>query len=206
VNSGEVDVNGNTIFNGTLTNASGALVKIVPDGSTGTATLTLPGDFTNDGQILLTSTVGGYPAALKLASGTLTNSSTGSILTAVGAGGTRTINGNVVNNGNVSIAEGGVGQLTIKGNFQNSGLVSLELHGVTAGSFSQLIVQSPGGGAILAGTLSVTAVGFTPVTGNSFQLMTYAGASGDFESYILPGDPATWTHTAGATSLVLSRY
>jgi hypothetical protein len=44
--------------------------------------------------------------------------------------------------------------------------------------------------------------GFTPVTGNTFDVSTYASASGEFGTYVLPN--AGWTHAVGGTALRLT--
>jgi hypothetical protein len=102
----------------------------------------------------------------------------GGSLVGVGA-----IHGNVVNIGG-QVNPGGVGAsgvLTITGNYVQAmpATLNIELGGLTAGTqYDQLAI---GGSATLDGTLQVSLVdGFTPSSGDSFQVMTYGSRSGSF--------------------------
>ncbi|GAB5442987.1 MAG: hypothetical protein Fues2KO_33360 [Fuerstiella sp.] len=99
----------------------------------------------------------------------------GSQLTGVG-----TIRADVQNNATVQPGDS-LGRLTINGDFENSssGNVVMELGGTAAGTqHDQLVVT---GIATLDGTLNISlANGFTPASGNSFQLLQFDSRVCDF--------------------------
>ncbi|HEY4302911.1 MAG TPA: hypothetical protein VGM82_00480 [Gemmatimonadaceae bacterium] len=88
---------------GAVTTAAGTTIRVYSDGATGTAQLAVSSSFTNNGTIELTSTVGGYESVLNFATATLTNSPTGSINAVPGAGGERTLAGQLVNQGTINV-------------------------------------------------------------------------------------------------------
>lgn len=71
----------------------------------GNADATISNGFTNHGTLTLTATVTGYLAALNMPSGTLVNSPTGVIVSAVGTGGARGLNAELENHGRVTVAQ-----------------------------------------------------------------------------------------------------
>lgn len=97
----------------------------------------------------------------------------------------------------------GIGTLTIEGRFANAdaSTLAIELGGLNAGSqYDQLVVN---GGAALDGTLSVSLVGFTPLAGDAFTILTAESLGGEFSTLSLPG-AFQWDVDYGATALVLS--
>ncbi|HYV97026.1 MAG TPA: hypothetical protein VE967_06205 [Gemmatimonadaceae bacterium] len=189
-NNGTLTSTGSSQLGGALTTGAGSTIRIgQTDGSQSTALLTVASGFTNNGTIeLTTSFAQAYSAQLTLSTGTLVNSSTGTISTTDGllAGGSRTIAGNVNNQGVITVGPGTAGQLQIQGNFTNTGTVNLELGGVTAGTQYDRI--SVVGNATLGGTLNVTLINsFTPASSSNFVVLTTTGAvSGTFATTNLP--------------------
>jgi RHS repeat-associated protein len=94
--SSAIDVPFTTGINSTL---------LVLGNNSGT-TLTITNGFTNNGQIELTSTGAVAPATLTIAAGTLTNATGASINCLAGAGGSRTLNAPLDNQGTLSVAAG----------------------------------------------------------------------------------------------------
>jgi hypothetical protein len=125
-------------------------------------TLSVVGDYTQNGG----ATVVG--AGATLAAGGLVNLLGGTLS---GAG---TINGDVSNSGQIDPGtDGTAGVLTIHGNYTQtaSGVLNIDIGGRTAGAeYDQLVVS---GSVSLDGTLNVFLIGgFTPMTGDSFQIVT----------------------------------
>jgi hypothetical protein len=100
----------------------------------------------------------------------------GGTLTGVG-----TITGPLRNAGSLRPGNAGPGLLAVQGTFTQvmPGGFNVEIGGTTAGTgFDQ--VTSLGAGALI-GTLNVTLInGFTPLAGQSFQILTFGSHSGDF--------------------------
>jgi uncharacterized repeat protein (TIGR01451 family) len=91
-----------------------------------------------------------------------------------------TANGSVVNSGGVVHPGASPGSITLSGDYTQGagGTLVTELAGTGASQFDVLNV---GGMATLDGVLAVTSFGgFTPMTGDSFAIMTYSSVSGDF--------------------------
>jgi hypothetical protein len=137
---------------------------------------------------------------------------TGTVTVNTGAvlGGTGTIAGNVSNSGNVDAGNfvtgvPQVGTLHVGGNYTQAaaGIFSVELASLAA--HDDLIAT---GSATLGGTLSVSLTsGFTPVAGNTFEIMTASGFGGSkFATTNLPSLSADlgWTVNYGTTNVVLS--
>ncbi len=119
-----------------------------------------------------------------------------------------TVTGNVINGGTINPGGGAVaGTLSISGNFTQfaGGAINVELGGLSAGSqYDRLAV---GGAAALAGTLNVSFIGgFTPAVGNGFQVLTFAGSSGDFLTYngLTLGAASLLRTSLGASDLTLT--
>jgi len=190
-NQGTALAEGATNIAGPFNNPSGATLQVQGDNTGGSATLTFTGGaFVNDGAVELTSTDGAFSATLI---GTVTNN--GTLTSVVGAGGARSISGSLNNTstGSITIASGGTGTLDILslGNFTNTGTVNIKLNGTGGGAFDVLNVSTA---ATLGGTLNVTLVaGFTPATGDTFNVLSYGSRSGTFATVNLP---AGWPGTA----------
>ena len=103
VNQGALDVHGTNAFNDSVTNASAATLRLVGDNSLGTANLTALNGFTNDGTIVLTDTLGSFGAVLHVTNGTLTNALGATIRADTGAGGTRTFDAQLDNEGTLAV-------------------------------------------------------------------------------------------------------
>ncbi len=171
VDSGTLDIDDtsiNQISGTTLTAGSWAAM----DG----ATLEFPSgtDITSNAADLA---LGGAGSSIVGIGGLSTNS--GSFTLDDGA--TFTTAGDFSNSGVLTLGDGGL--LSVTGNFsQSSGATLSEEIGGTpeSGLFGQSTVH---GTATLNGTLTLTLVnGYTPSAGQSYQVMTYTGVSGNFAS------------------------
>jgi YVTN family beta-propeller protein len=102
-NLGKVDAHGSTAFNDSVTNASGATLRLQGDGASSTSQLTVLNGFTNDGTIVLTDTTSSYGAILHVTNGTLTNAAGGLIRADSGTNGLRTIDAQLDNEGTITL-------------------------------------------------------------------------------------------------------
>jgi uncharacterized repeat protein (TIGR01451 family) len=185
-NSGSLDVQSDVNFTvtgaGTFNN-SGTVTK-----SLGAAATSFSPAFTTSGTVNANSGtltfLGGFTQTgglTRLNGGGLSTNTTlnfnGGVLDAIGGS---TIAGNV-NNAGATLRPGmSPGSLNITGNYTQGpgGTLEVELGGTGAGQFDVLAIT---GSATLGGTLNVSSFGgFTPVTNDSFQVMTYSSATGDF--------------------------
>jgi hypothetical protein len=200
INQGTVVVSGSSAVTGPLTTAAGSTLRLGE--TSGSATLTSAGSFTNNGLIELTSTGAAYAATLTVTAGTLTNASGGTITTLVGTGGTRRISAVVDNQGSITVHPGpsSSGILNIVGSLTTSGTLNMELGGLVAGTgYSQVTVT---GTATLGGTLNFSLVSFAPTLGNTFDILTSSGTlSGTLALGTQPGGWAAPTYTANAVRL-----
>jgi hypothetical protein len=120
--------------------------------------------------------------------------------------GTLVGNFNLSGTGAISPGDGimKVGELSINGMYSQGSTASalIDLGGTGSGAFDVVNISKA---AALNGKLIVDLVnGFTPVAGNSFDIMNYASESGAFSSETLPtitGDH--WLVTIGATDVLL---
>ena len=91
---------------GPLTTAAGSMLRVLADGTTGFSTFTSANSFTNNGAIELTTAGSSYSPTLAVTGGnTLTNAAGGTITTLAGAGGPRTIDAQLVNQGTLTLAQ-----------------------------------------------------------------------------------------------------
>ncbi|HTR77093.1 MAG TPA: hypothetical protein VMH39_03250, partial [Gemmatimonadaceae bacterium] len=129
-------------------------------------------------------------ATLTVTSGTLVNSSTGTISilqgTATGIP-VRTLTAALNNQGVLTVFPGAAGTFTINGNLSNSGTIDLTIGGTASGSTYDLM-QVNGGVSFTGGTLNVALVnGFTLGSGqNFFPISSTFELSGEFEVVNLP--------------------
>jgi autotransporter-associated beta strand protein len=167
----QVDASQSLVLNGAI-GGGGALTK------TGTGNLTL-------------GTTNTYSGATNVNAGILfVNGSIGSTGTlTVGNGGTLSGGGSI--GGPVSVSSGGTvdpgtattaGKLTIVGGYTQAsgGVLNIEVGGhTTAGTdYDTLAI---GGAASLAGTINVSIINsYTPASGDSYQILSFASSSGDF--------------------------
>jgi hypothetical protein len=189
--SGLLVVQASSTLSGNI--AAGQTIRVQGSGS-GSGSLTASAGFTNAGTIELTSTNISL-ASLTVSAGTLTN--TGTISALAGAGGSRTLNatldnqglltgvgtvtGSVTNSGQVSPGNNGPGTFTVTGTFTQTatGALNIKIGGLSAGSqYDRLAVS---GAANLNGTLNVSLInGFFPSLGDHFDILTYGSHTNDF--------------------------
>ena len=103
LNQGTMDVHGSSAFNDSVTNATGAILRLQGDGASGTSNLTVLNGFTNDGLIVLTDSTSSYGAVLNVTNGTLTNAVGATIRTDTGTVGSRTLNARLDNEGTLAV-------------------------------------------------------------------------------------------------------
>jgi hypothetical protein len=163
------------------------------------------------GHTFLADCCGGSPIFSNAGTYTKTGSGTTTTLTGIVfdnldsgvLGGVGTIAANVANAGEVNPGEAldTAGTLAINGAYAQSptGILTIDIGGPTPGAeHDRLTVSSP---AALDGTLSVTLIApFTPTTGQTFVVLTFASRTGDF---VLGPEP-DFTRTYCATSLTLT--
>ncbi|HEY3220050.1 MAG TPA: invasin domain 3-containing protein [Gemmatimonadales bacterium] len=128
VNQGTMIVNGSSAFNGALTNATGATLRVQGNGTYSTGVLTVANGFTNDGAIELTDITSSYGATLNVTSGTLLNAAGGTIAALLGTSGPRNLNAQVDNRGTITVATAPNQGLTISkasADHQNSGTLEI---------------------------------------------------------------------------------
>jgi len=98
-----------------------------------------------------------------------------------------TLFSNVTNSGTLTLGGVNLASATIHGNYTqtSSGVLDIKLGGATAGQYDQLNVT---GNASLGGTLNVSLTGgFTPIQGDSFQILTVLGTlTSDFSTKNFP--------------------
>jgi hypothetical protein len=102
-NAGLLTVISSSTINGALSTVAGGTIRVSPDGSTGTATLTVSNGFTNNGAIEFTATGSTYNSGLSMPSGTLVNAAGGTITSVQGSGGGRTLSAAVDNQGTITL-------------------------------------------------------------------------------------------------------
>ena len=157
------DAGGTTTVGVAFTNNAGTV-------TVGSGTLSFAGDYTQNSG----ATVIGAGAAL--AAGGVVNLLGGTL------SGSGVINGDVINSGEIDPGmDGTAGILTIHGNYTQTaaGVLNIGIGGTAADEYDQLVVT---GSVSLDGTLNVCLIGgFTPMTGDSFQIVTSGMAlSGSF--------------------------
>ena len=170
---------GTLTWNGSGTQSIDSPIQLNNTGSVNVAsgTLSAPGFADNAGSLNVAS------GATFQKSGGFTNTSTGVI---AGSGSIDVGSGTLVNAG--TLRPGGAnaaGTLSITGNLANSGSIEMDLGGATPGSGYDRIAVS--GSVQLGGSFKATLInGYTPTTGQDFDLITSTGASGSFTSFYLP--------------------
>jgi hypothetical protein len=139
------------------------------------ATLDLEGSVTFSGGLLAMN------------GGTLELASTLDILSGATLAGAGTIDGSVDNSGDISLgAPFARGALTVTGNYtqESSGTLNITLDSQTITDGDGLVID---GTASLAGTFNATlAGGYTPTSGDVFELLESSGITGSFGSINLP--------------------
>src|SRR5579859_6848656 len=193
-------------LSGPLTTELGSVLRVQGDSSLDCCSLfvTIADGFTNHGLIELIDVNGTPETTLTISNGVLTNASDGTI--SVDAGGARTLVASVDNEGTLNIAPGAANTLAINGALKqgSTGVLNINIGGTSAGSqYDQLNVS---GAVTLDGTLNINLInGFTPASGQVFQVLTYASESGQFATINQPrASGTTFNPSYGATAFTLT--
>jgi hypothetical protein len=174
--------------------------------SVGSGTTTFGITFTNTSTVTVQSGTlnftGGYnqtTGETSLSGGTLAGGALniqGGSLSGVG-----TVTGAVTNGGQINPGgSGAAGLLTLTGSYNQTatGVLNTELGGIGAGQFDEFNIS---GSATLTGALNVSEInGFTPSSGQNFQVMNYGSRSGTFATITGPYNP-----TYNPTNLTIQR-
>lgn len=194
-----VNVTGGTLSGTGAINNAGTLTKA----NTGTSTFS--GGFTNSGTVNVNAgtldLAGGYTdagGALVMAGGDITAPVAGLTLNTGTLGGTGMVTGNVIHNGTLNVGSS-PGTLTIAGDLTlgAGSTLNIELGGTTQGVNYDLLQVT--GTANLNGTMNVSLFGgFTGTAGDLFDVITFAGRTGDFAAVNFPSG-YTMTATPNAT-------
>jgi hypothetical protein len=196
--------NASSTVSGETINVGTAGVSGVLNGSSGaTIDAMLQLNIGANGIVRLNGATLNYPylsvspsAQIEMTSGTLHGLIPGSTLALPATAalqGTGSVTANFNNSGTVSVGDqAGNGILAIGGSFNESAgsFLDVSLGGISVGNdasldgYSQLDVS---GAAVFGGTLDVTlANGFTPLAGESFNILDFGSASGSFSTVDLP--------------------
>jgi hypothetical protein len=196
VNSGTLNLAGISSSTGTFTVGAGSTLNF----SSGTHTLTADSSVSGDGNVL-------FSGGTTFVDGTLAAAGGISIQQGATLSGTGTLTGNVLNAGQINPGRiGSAGILTIIGNYTQTmtGVLTIEIGGLNPGDqFDQLSIS---GLAMLNGTLAVGLVnGFRPEAGDSFAILTFGSASGNFsvETGLDLGGGLSLVPNLGGSSLTL---
>jgi hypothetical protein len=171
--SGNLVVNGPTIFGGPLVNQGGMTINNTQFTFDTSLFITY---LANSGTVTVTNGASlNLPSQYTQTAGTLLLNGSAAISNALLTGGTikdgGTLTGNLINGG-VLAAGNSPGALTIAGNYTqlSTGAMNVEIGGLTAGTqYDKLTVT---GAATLSGTVNLTIVnGFVPANGNAFTFL-----------------------------------
>ncbi|MBL8385350.1 MAG: filamentous hemagglutinin N-terminal domain-containing protein [Burkholderiales bacterium] len=164
---------------GLTVNSGGSLTQSVPVTAGGAVSYGVNGAIALNGSISAASLALGSSGVMTLAGGSITVPDvtlTNGVLQGFG-----TVNGNVTNTGGTLRPGASPGTLVINGNYTQGpgGTLEIELGGTSQGVTYDLL--SVTGTATLGGTMNVSLFGgYAPSTGNAFDVLTYASASGNF--------------------------
>ena len=104
VNNGRLVLEGNAILTTALTTGPGSVLRVRGTNATGSVNATITNGFTNTDTLELVAESAGYAVMLNVATGTLTNASTGVLRSVAGTGGgTRTLAAQLTNQGTVLV-------------------------------------------------------------------------------------------------------
>lgn len=183
-----------TVLGGVL-GGSGAVTNAGTLDKMGAAAGDFSGGFINTGSVNVNGGTLGFSGGYTDGGGALVLGGSGGSVTAPASGlvfntgrlsGVGTINGNLTNNGTMNVGLS-PGTLTVNGNYTQGagGILNIELGGTTQGVNYDLLRVT--GTANLGGTLNVSLFGgFTAAAGNVFDVITYAGRTGDFAARNMP--------------------
>ncbi|MBK7905105.1 MAG: hypothetical protein IPJ78_00915 [Gemmatimonadetes bacterium] len=173
VHNGSLLARGTTVVSGAVTTTAVSAIDIEANAGAGDIGVSFANGFTNNGDILLTSTGGVFDAGLAFSTGTLVNGAGGTITFAAGTGGARTFFGRLDNQGTITVATPSVIQLQDGANTNNGTInvnaqLSLGISGVapTFTNFDTIVIAS-------GQVLGLTAGSFTQASG---ALMTGGGS------------------------------
>lgn len=162
-----------------LSTASGSTIRIEASNTFANSTLTVSNGFTNNGTIELTTTSGAWASALTVSTGTLTNSVAGVIVAQPGAGGTRTLNATLDNQGTITVDQAlSISQTAPQ--HKNSGLIHAQ-----GGNIS---ISQTGAGSSFnnQGTIQVDAGRDITISGGS--LTNFSGTTLIGGNYLIAGN------------------
>ena len=195
-----------TIAGSTFFADTASTLRVQGSNAGGHTSLTVTGGLAARGNLELTSIEQGFNATLTVTGGSLTNTFGDTIYTRAGTGGSRTIVGAVAVDGALNLTPGAAGVLGITGSLAGDGSFIMDLGGTTAGTqYDQILITGTPGTLTLGNTYLYvnTFGGFTPLSGNSFTLMTYTSAVGGFEIFNPPWGAGTYN--LNPTALVITR-
>ncbi len=196
------DSNGIQLLSGAVLNGPGSLLGNVSDGGqvndTNGGTLAVTGSYTQTsaGATTVRGSTLSASSAVDVQGGTFTLA--GTVVASAGmtiesggtlyGNGTITVTGSLTNSGDINLAGGSgpgstPGALVVSGDYTQTSGGELDVHLYSGGGYDTLQVS---GQATLAGTLKVTSLGFTPMPGVVFKVVTYGSRSGTFDSISEP--------------------
>ena len=169
---------------GAVTSLAGAMLRVQSGGSNNT-TLTVVNGITNHGTIELTKVLDQFgTSTLAVSNGTLVNATDGTITSAVGSGGGRTLNAQLENHGTVTVVQ----PLTINRtntSHENTGTIM-----VAGGNLS--FSHGLTGSLTNSGTISVAAARTLTITGGRFTLAASGTLDGPGSLSLVSVNPATF--------------
>jgi len=173
----------------TLTTNAGSklLLRGINTAGAGTSAASITNGFTNTAEIELTSANTSYSVTLTIPNGTLVNASSGTITTAIGTGGARTISAQLDNQGTINVLQA-LALNRAEVDYLNSGLIDLQTGNVTV-------------------TQSGTSPSFTnlgTVNLAAGRTLTFAGGLVDLDAGVVNGRDAFFVTTGAPTLLFTS--
>lgn len=166
---------GTVIAHGNSTTAAyvsepGSTLVVEGENARGSAALTIENGFANFGAIVLTSTGSSWASSLTVG-GDIGVQAGASLVALAGSGGTRTVNGAILEPGDVTVSPGAASTLNVNATtLVMAGKLTVDLGGKVLGQYDQVAV---GGTAVLGGTLTVNLINsFAPALGDEFTIMT----------------------------------
>jgi hypothetical protein len=190
---------------GNLTNAG--IVTVSKSAGTGTTALTIGGTgiYSQTGGTTTVDGVLNASGGINVSGGFIYGNAAG-----VTGGKQGTLVGNFdLTSGTINPGDGikKIGDLNITGTYTESGagILNIDLHGTTANTTYDVLNVS--GAAVLGGTINIDLLtGFTPMVGDTWDVLNYASMSGAFTTENLPTAPVGdhYVFTCGATDCTLT--
>ena len=182
-------------ISGSVTNMAGAMLRVQAGGSNSSA-LTVGNGISNQGAIELTKTLDAIGGSTLAVSGTLLNAVEGTITSAVGSGGGRSLVAQLENHGTVTVLQ----PLSIS----RAGAVQLNRGTIAVSGGNLSVSQSAGGSFTNAGTITVASGLSLAVGGGGFTLAAGAALSGAGSLSLSGVNPATFSGAFTIASLGLA--